>query len=356
MGSYQPTAEEQVIFLNNIQRLLSEGDFSATYKFALLSALADLSVENEPGADGTLFLTIESIAEKFIHYYWPQATPYIATGTNSSPTVLQQNTSGQAKILNLLCDFQSTHTTKLARAKNDVHPWHRLLSSVASVVVTMPLWRLQSVGDVAIPLVFLYENTGGTIREITLFPGVALNFRHFHGLITNLVQSAWILQLHRIKRNQPLLGKSSDLREFLFGSERGNLDIYRPLLTDLQDKSCFYCNKPINDKGEVDHFIPWSRYPVDLGHNFVLAHKGCNGSKSDYLASPHHLEHWMERNSLHEAALKKEFALLAIEHDLNSSYQITHWAYEQTESSGGLVWAEKKSLQPLDTSWRPFFQ
>lgn len=36
---------EQIRFLLNIQRLLTEGQFTATYKFALLSALADLSVE-----------------------------------------------------------------------------------------------------------------------------------------------------------------------------------------------------------------------------------------------------------------------------------------------------------------------
>jgi hypothetical protein len=233
MGGYQPTAEEQLTFLNHIQRLLSEGDFSATYKFALLSALADLSVEDDPRPDGTLTLPIRAIAEKFISYYWPQATPYLPTGTGTSPTVLQQNTSGQAKVLNLLCEYQSTHTPKLAQAKKSEQHWNRLVTSVATVVVTMPLWRLQTVGDVGIPLVFLYENTGGTVREITLLPGVAWNFRHFHGLITNLVQSAWILQLHRIKRNQPVLGKSADLREFLFGSERSNLDIYRPLLTDL---------------------------------------------------------------------------------------------------------------------------
>ena len=39
-----PTPEEQVKFLRNIQRLLSEGLFVASYKFALVHALADLSV------------------------------------------------------------------------------------------------------------------------------------------------------------------------------------------------------------------------------------------------------------------------------------------------------------------------
>ena len=35
----QPTAETQIRFLERIQRILSEGQFTATYKFALLHAL-----------------------------------------------------------------------------------------------------------------------------------------------------------------------------------------------------------------------------------------------------------------------------------------------------------------------------
>ena len=40
-----PSAEAQLAFLAKLQRLFSEGDFTATYKFALLIALADLAVE-----------------------------------------------------------------------------------------------------------------------------------------------------------------------------------------------------------------------------------------------------------------------------------------------------------------------
>jgi hypothetical protein len=37
---------EQIRFLLNLQRLLTDGQFTATYKYALLMALADLSVEH----------------------------------------------------------------------------------------------------------------------------------------------------------------------------------------------------------------------------------------------------------------------------------------------------------------------
>lgn len=41
----KPTPDFQLELLSKLQRLFSEGDFTATYKFALLIALADLAVE-----------------------------------------------------------------------------------------------------------------------------------------------------------------------------------------------------------------------------------------------------------------------------------------------------------------------
>lgn len=40
----------------------------------------------------------------------------------------------------------------------------------------------------------------------------------------------------------------------------------------VQAGRCFYCRRPMGDGLAVDHFIPWPRYPRDLGHNFVLTH------------------------------------------------------------------------------------
>ncbi|HEX6852978.1 MAG TPA: hypothetical protein VF139_16400 [Candidatus Polarisedimenticolaceae bacterium] len=46
MRSPEPSPAEQLRFLENYQTLLDEGQFTATYKFALLVALADLAVES----------------------------------------------------------------------------------------------------------------------------------------------------------------------------------------------------------------------------------------------------------------------------------------------------------------------
>ena len=61
-----PTAEAQIQFMVNVQRLLDEGLFTASYKFALLLALADLSVEHGDESGAPLELPTDAIAEKFV--------------------------------------------------------------------------------------------------------------------------------------------------------------------------------------------------------------------------------------------------------------------------------------------------
>ena len=70
------SSDEQLQFLVNLQRLLDEGQFVASYKFALLLALADLAIEQGDESGGPLQLSTEAIAGKFIQYYWRQAVPY----------------------------------------------------------------------------------------------------------------------------------------------------------------------------------------------------------------------------------------------------------------------------------------
>src|SRR5262249_40508529 len=98
-----PKPEEQIRVLVNLQRLFDERQFVASYKFALLLALADLSVEKGDDSGDALILSSEEIAGKFIQYYWRQAIPYPAS---SKSCILQQNTDKQAAIVNIVHDVQ----------------------------------------------------------------------------------------------------------------------------------------------------------------------------------------------------------------------------------------------------------
>jgi hypothetical protein len=284
-----PTADEQIRFLVNLQRLLDEGLFVASYKFALLLSLADLSIEKGDDSGSPLTLTTDAIAEKFIQYYWRQAVPYPAAHNTS---VLKQNTGKQAAVINLIGTARAKHGESLALVMKQHALWKKLRRKISNKVSDMPLWKLQTVGRETLD--FLYQNaeTGGTIE---LRSGVAYCFRKFHPLIADLVRGAWLRYVRQ--QNIESLGETADLNQFLFGSERAALAVVRPVLIDIQHGRCFYCNKSLSPLStHVDHFIAWSRYPIDLGHNFVLADNRCNSQKCDRLPAYDHLSAWTERN------------------------------------------------------------
>jgi 5-methylcytosine-specific restriction endonuclease McrA len=324
-----PTPADQIRFLTNIQRLLAEGLFTATYKYALIAAIADLSVESGDDSGRPLPVTTFVLAEKFVEYYWRHAIPY---ATVNCKRVLRQNTGQPAKIVTLVEDARRRHGDSLARLMRDSHAWKRLVRKVEAVVKVMPLWKLQTIGKEKFD--FLYDDSDKA-EVIELRPGVAYCFRQFYSLIQDAVRSAWLRDVRSL--NGDLLGETLDLREFLFGAERKALSVVRPVLMDLQHGICFYCGQAIRGDGHIDHFIPWAKYPINLGHNFVLADSRCNGKKRDRMPHVDHLALWSERNRNHgeaiAAALNDE-----LPSDLPCTNQIAFWAYEQTEAARGLTW------------------
>ena len=103
-------------------------------------------------------------------------------------------------------------------------------------------------------------------------------------------------------------------------------------------------------KYAVDHFIPWSLYPADTGHNFVLADDKCNSQKSNYLASEQFLDQWRERNHLHDRLITQEISQLGFLTDLQRSHRVANWAYKQAIENEYLVWlggSEKKLVSKL---------
>ena len=336
----------ELAFLRKLQRLLAEGDFVATYKFALLNALADLSLEREPAADGSLRVPVSAIAEKFIEYYWPQARPYRAV--DGLGVVLVQSTGRQAAVINTIAAAQTAHAT-LPVARAAKLRWHTLVTRVAGTIEAMPLWKLQTVGGERDE--FLYAQAEFADEAIRLLPGVPAAFRALYGLVLDAVRGAWLRQITNIAANRPLLG-DSDLASFLFGSERASLDGFRGVLRDHQDGRCLYCRKELRGAGCVDHFIAWSRYPVDLGHNLVLAHDVCNAKKRDFLAYPAHLERWQVSHLERASELAQRFDSLALPHDPERSRAIAWWAYEQGEAAGAHAWIDDERFVRLGSSWR----
>lgn len=341
----RPDAEFQLAFLDHIQRLLDEGGFVATYKYALLAALADLSVERGDDDGGALPLDAKDLARKFILYYAPQVRPYAGARTVGR---LHQNTGRQARIINLVLQAQSTYTVGGQPLSPSVLAQKQsLVSDVAGTVATMPLWKLQIINGKVDD--FLYPQVGSG-RQLELKPGIAYCFRRFHGFVLRLAQDAWIRFIREREQNVALLGDSRDLGAFLFGADRRSLQGFRPLLEDLQSRSCFYCEASAK-AGEVDHFVPWSWYSLDLGHNFVLACRDCNTKKSWHLAAPVHLEKWMQRNSDRGRDMADFFTAHNLPHDNTTTVMVARWAYERVAGNAGSTWVRGAEFSQISAHW-----
>jgi 5-methylcytosine-specific restriction endonuclease McrA len=341
-----PTPEEQVRFLRNIQRLLAEGSFVASYKFALVQALADLAVLKGDDSGTPLEIETRDIAVRFVELYWRQSRP-LQVGTEATGLILRQNTGRQAAIISKIVDAQQECGGSLFRFQQSASDrWSLLVAEVDQVVRIMPLWKLQTVGQERLD--FLYENLDHGSR-ITLKPGIAYCFRSFYELVRDLIEGAWVRFVQKLNANR--LGSATDLGTFLFGEERVNLDAYRPILLDVQKGNCLYCRKPLSRQAQVDHFIPWSRYPADLGQNFVLAHDRCNNAKSDHLAAEEHLAAWAERNRAHRTELDARLLEASLPCDLTATVQIARWVYQQTEKGNGQVWVVERVMRHLSPGW-----
>lgn len=338
-----PSAEAQLTFLTKIQRLFAEGDFTATYKFALLMTLADLAVELGADDDAALPLSNRQIAERFIQLYWRHAVPYGTGSLGAEPGVLIQNAGTQAAVLTAIANFRAASRANTVQQARADPSYQALLSKVATVVSAQPLNYLQNFGGIADS--FLYERVAP--GRILLKPGVAYCLRRFYPLVQQLCRVHWVDHIKGNRRNHGILGDAGDLEDFLFSISRQSLAIIGAELLKLDGPKCFYCGQGLQD-AEVDHFVPFSLYARDVAHNFVLAHAACNRSKSDSLASSQHLERWVERLASYSSQLDEIGFTAGVPTSRATAHRVAAWGYGNAQSVGARAWVKASLYELVD--------
>lgn len=346
---HYPSSDEHLAFLVKLQRLLSEGDFTATYKFALLLALADISVERGHDDARPLEISMRQIAQKFIEYYWQQTMPYraVAQADNADADlpidgVLSQNMGATAKVINDIRAFrQSQGVDSIGRAKKSPL-FGKLITTVAQTVAKQPVTYFQNIAGQSDPFVYDIHRQG-----VCLKPGVSSHLRKFHGLIQHMVKDRWVRHIKRNKRNMPILGPTDDLQGFLFETSRSALTVVSTNLSKLFNQRCFYCDARITATPDVDHFIPFSMYGRDIAQNFVLAHPRCNRSKSDVLAAKAHLENWLDQLSKHQDDIEEIAIDAGLVSDRHTTLSVAKWSYQQGYEARAHAWVRNKQFEEI---------
>ena len=337
------SAESDVRFLENLQLVLAESRTNSTYKYALLITLADICVE-DTSADhrAELSIPVTRIAERFLEIYWRHGLPYGMGIRDSGGRVLSQNRGGQALVIRRTNELRAAFGSLAVARRRE--PWQRTIRQLARHLREMPLWRLQRLHTTTLD--FLYPEDRDS-DAITLRPGIAASFRRFHSLVIRLVQAEWMGFLYGLPGNQVILGNSGDLADFLFGPQRESLTKARPALADLQGGRCFYCQRRLDGNAEVDHFIPWSRYPRNLVHNLVVTDRRCNSDKSDVLAGDEHRSRWVSHVKAHDEALVEIGASTGLPADLLTAIHVADWCYSEARRVGADVWIAGAAYERL---------
>lgn len=334
MHSLIPTAQEQLKFLKNIQLILQSGSFSSTYKFALLISLSRLAIEKGQDTGEALVIEYTDIAEKFIELYWKQAVPY--DFHSDGQLILTQNNGRQAAIVSKIVSLRQSYSS-LGLLRRDSLVWLKLLKDVAKNVKDMPVRYLQNCKSQNFEFLYQNEQCG---KQLILLPQVMYCLRQFSEIIEELCQKRWMDYIRKNSSNAPILNQLPNLEQFMFEPSRNQLNAVANVLVDLQECKCFYCNKLMKkDNYVVDHFIPWSMYSSDTGHNFVLADSSCNSKKSNFLATDEFLYKWQERNEVQDLIIVDRISVLGFLTDKNRSHKVAEWAYAQARENNYALWS-----------------
>lgn len=286
--------------------ILDEGAFSATYKYAVMLALLDLCFEKTTArGEPPQTLTTRELAEKVLALYWPQCVPY------DGGDFLRQGSGGQAEIVQRIIEFRRDHDTSDSAPRSATPEYERLVRFIEWKLIEMPIPRLQILGatedrvlyeygwsqDVRQGVVSAYQrgDPGAFDNRLLLGPGVGAALMSLNTLLRPFIQREWLRLVEQFNRARL---PQARLAEFLFDRDRAALLRVRAPLLRLQDRRCFYCRDALASAVEVDHFVPWARYPNNAIDNLVASHARCNNQKRDFLAAAPHVESWLKWRDL----------------------------------------------------------
>jgi hypothetical protein len=172
-------------------------------------------------------------------------------------------------------------------------------------------------------------------NRLLLRPGVAEHVISLTGVLRPVVRREWALMVAGMNALP-----EAKLEQFLFGASRIHLDAVREPMRELQ-------RGRVDSRADVDHFIPWARYPDNGVDNLVVAHPRCNNQKRDFFAAVEHLDHWTDRTRHSAGGLDVVAQAAAWPRDAGRSRAVAHTMYSRLPE-GTRLWLAGSELVPLD--------
>ncbi len=310
-----------------IEAILKFGSKSSTYKYALLKALIDYVIEHptEDSENGFHYVPGIYLAKKFLRYYWPLWKSRIRQGSSERTAIEGYFEAFEAEFSALDDEGFSLDTAeavlkmleRIETATDLPTPYVKLLQQIRRTVIEMPVRHVRNVRGEVAPLFTAYLDGHSLVRgefDTIIQKGsnqIIANSRaesylqlemkeHFHILIASRVYEElqelrfWIDSIITRQWYEQCLAYQGDEESFDHGAffrvlstrfgEREPLNQYQSFYRE-NGFIDFYTGDSLPSSFDVDHFLPWSRLPVNRFWNLVPTRPTINRKKSDRLLS-----------------------------------------------------------------------
>jgi hypothetical protein len=249
-----------------------------TYKFALQRAIL-LCGDNR-------HISINEIGDAFVKLYWNNVISFKLRETNNINQLPQIHKSIIETATELkLTSTSYSHAKEMYKNIEDI-----VLDSLPknkAKILANPLSRLQHDYQCKSPS---GDPKGkGWLYSWDIETGILINEKFHQALIelktalNNLSVYSWAHFLEKYNHTPALIQKLEDLK----GSRIIPAKVKSFLINNLQSK-CFYCNNSINEKFDVDHFIPYAFLYDSPIWDLVISCVNCNrGTKGKFDRVPH---------------------------------------------------------------------
>jgi len=302
-----------------IERVLSQGQMSSTYKLAVLRSLVDFVIEHpaREAQNGFHFIPVVELARRVLTYYWGPSLLGIAQGPGGNPPVIP-------RVVNELATSDLDIPGVMGRAAEGGFAVGELILNAAElprqIVATLVKVRKTLLAQ---PLQYIHNVAGETEQLFSLWteegisPGapyedhrkaalsggrklrgatswlellrrehcqVVFSARSYEEIaelrywLRDAIIIRWVRECERFGDK----GAHVPVHAFeLFPMERDNerVALLKQLYRGLGKERCLYSGEALGRTFDLDHLLPWSRFPVNLFWNMVPATPKANRGK-----------------------------------------------------------------------------
>ena len=322
---FQLKSEANTRPIDQIEGVLNHDKKTATYKFALFRALAEIATQSPNSvtwlANGKVALPVRYVAEKWLQYYWPLIESKVfmpqinAEAPNGSKSIRFRKNLTQ--LVNTYQKKGGFSRFRIERNKNSLpsevqNLLRDVMTNISAAITTGPVEHAGQ--GLATGQIFTYDSQS---KKIIIPVDLWIELSHLGYWVGQAVILQWAEMVKNLDRTIEVgyvVGMLLDKEDIRTTQEA------RMLYQQTTNLECVWTGKSLKDKYEVDHVIPFDLWHNNDLWNLMPATKDANRQKSNRLPSSELLlerkdriiGYWEEIRSLEDSLFQREAETLLI--------------------------------------------